>query len=60
MDDLIKKELHGFKDISIVDGENCYLQETVSGNTPQEENDISIDLQKRAIEIFDVVWYKKS
>lgn len=53
MDDLFKKEFHRSKNISIVDGENCYIQETVSGTTPQEENDISIDLQKRAIEIFD-------
>lgn len=53
MDDLIKKKLHRSKDISIVDGENCYIQETVSGTTPQEENDISIDLQKKAIEIFN-------
>ena len=49
MDDLIKKKLHRSKDISIVDGENCYIQETVSGTTPQEENDISIDLQKKAM-----------
>ena len=53
MDDLFKKEFHRSKNISIVDGENCYIQETVSGTTPQEENDISIDLQKKAIEIFD-------
>ena len=53
MDDLFKKEFHRSKNISIVDGENCYIQETVSGTTPQEENDISIDLQKKAIEIFN-------
>ena len=41
MDDLIKKKLHRSKDIGIVDGENCYVQETVSGTTPQEENDLS-------------------